>query len=313
MSAAVTAIIVHWNQPESCLATVERFTALPEVASVIVVDNGSTEEHLDSLRKGLGSGVTLLEVGYNSGFGPAANHGWEYWLATATTEWSAIAPHDAIPASNTLSLMLEAADERMPSPGLLSADVGDGASPVVDHVFGPITRPSNVSTGFEPVDYPHGTLMMGSRRCLEEIGLFDERYFAYCEEADLGLRAKAAGFEVGLVRGALVTNPQVNSPAPLVDYLKERNTVLLVADHFGRRKALLRFALTLWHFGLGIVAPSRRGEYWSTRARVLAIRDIIRRSWGPPPPSLRGSTQRSSWLGARSSSMISRLPRSYVR
>jgi len=170
--------------------------------------------------------------------------------------------------------------------GLLSADVGDGQAPFVDHVFGPITRPATSTNAVEIVDYPHGTLMLASRTCLTAIGLFDERFFAYCEEADLGLRAQAAGFDVGLVRGARVVNPHVNTPSPIVDYLQERNTVLLVGKHFGRRKAAMRFALTVWQLGRGIVQPSSRAPYWNADARRRAIVDIVRRRWGKPAPSL---------------------------
>lgn len=291
MEASVVVVIVHWNQPDPCVATVARFTALPEVESVIVVDNGSSEENRRHLRAELPNDVELIEVGYNSGFGPAANRGWQSWLdRPSPTPWAALAPHDAIPSSDTLTKILHAASTQ-PRAGLVSADVGDGARPEVDHVFGPITRQAQVAEGWEDVDYPHGTLMLASRECLQTIGLFDERYFAYCEEADLGLRATDAGFDVGLVRGARVVNPQVNSPTAAVDYLKERNTILLMADHFGRRKAAMRFVLTLAQFVSGLVAPSRRGEYWSTRARILAIRDIVRSRWGKPPESLFATAQ----------------------
>ena len=127
---------------------------------------------------------------------------------------------------------------------------------------------------------------MASRTCLDQIGLFDERYFAYCEEADLGLRAKKAGFEVGLVRGATVRNPTVSTAAPVADYLMERNTVLLVAEHFGRRKAALRFLLMVGHLVGGSIMPSRRNPYWSSQARRRAIVDVTRRRWGSPPQSL---------------------------
>ncbi len=285
-------IIVHWNQPDHCIATVASFEALSEVESVVVVDNGSTIENQHRLRAGLSSAVEVIDVGHNSGFGPAANRGWESWLdGPSSTRWVALAPHDALPLKDTLSRMFDAASTQ-PRPGLLSADVGDGARPEVDHVFGPITRQGQEADGWEDVDYPHGTLMLASRECLREVGLFDERYFAYCEEADLGLRAREAGFNVGLVRGARVENPQVNSPTAAVDYLKERNTILLMAEHFGRRKAAMRFALTLAQFAIGLVATSRRGEYWSTRGRILAIRDVVLRRWGEPPAELFAPVER---------------------
>lgn len=286
MEPCITAIIVHWDQPDACRTTVAAFLDIAEVESVIVVDNGSTPQNLERLRCTLPDRAELIEVGRNSGFGPAANRGWERWLARSeTTEWSTLAPHDALPQPGTITKML-AAGNALDRPGLLSADVGDGEAPFVDHVFGPITTPASTTDGFERVDYPHGTLMLASRACLTSVGLFDERYFAYCEEADLGLRAIAAGFDVGLVRGARVVNPQVNSPSPAVDYLKERNTVLLVNDHFGTGKAAMRFGLMLWQFARGCISSTQRGEYWSSRGRLLAIRDVLRRRWGPPPDEL---------------------------
>jgi GT2 family glycosyltransferase len=128
--------------------------------------------------------------------------------------------------------------------------------------------------------------MLARRDCLAQVGLFDERYFAYCEEADLALRARAAGWEVGVVRGALIRNTDVGSHEAIVDYLQLRNTLLLVREHFGRYPAFIRFVLGLWHLGSGLIAPSRRGPYYDPRARVLALADHLRRRYGPPPASL---------------------------
>lgn len=283
MARRATVILVHWNQPSACARTVERFVQDPLVDRVIVVDNGSTSANRELLEDLRGPQVAILDVGFNSGFGPAANRGWEVWLADeAGTEWSILAPHDALADVGTIAQMFSAIDQH-PNAGLLSADVGDGMRPFVDHVFGPILRPAAAESGYEPVDYPHGTLMMASRACLSAVGLFDERYFAYCEEADLGLRAKAAGFDVGLVRGAMVVNPNVGTPSPIVEYLMERNTILLVAVHFGKRKAALRFALMVWQLIRGVLQPRQRTPYWSARARALAIADVLRRRFGSPP------------------------------
>src|SRR3546814_11219572 len=82
--------------------------------------------------------------------------------------------------------------------------------------------------------------MFAHRTLLLEVGLFDERYFAYCEEADLALRAKAQGWETGLVRGAIVVNPHMGTPSRTVDYLQLRNTLLLVREHSGRYHATIR-------------------------------------------------------------------------
>jgi hypothetical protein len=126
-------------------------------------------------------------------------------------------------ADDCLGLILAAVDER-PRAGLACADFGDGATPIVDPYFGGILAPATVDEGWEPAGHPHGTLMFARRQMLEEVGLFDERYFAYCEETDLGLRAIAAGWEVGLVHGVMLRNPTMRSGSPVTDYLMHRNT-----------------------------------------------------------------------------------------
>ena len=85
------------------------------------------------------------------------------------------------------------------------------------------------------------------------------------------------------MRGAMVANPTVSTQSPVVEYLMERNTILLVAEHFGNRKAAMRFGLMLWQLVAGTLSPRRRTPYWSVRARQLAIADVVRWRFGPPP------------------------------
>src|SRR5690606_8973248 len=122
----------------------------------------------------------------------------------------------------------------------------------------------------------------------------DERYFAYCEEADLALRARAAGWEVGVVRGADVRNGDIGSHAAVIDYLQLRNTLLMVREHSGLYHASIRAILAVWHLVSGTLVPARRGPYWSPAARVQALVDAARGRYGPPPPRLAGPVMRSS-------------------
>jgi len=256
---------------------------------VLVVDNGSEPEALSRLRtasSAAGPPVEVIELGRNTGFGPAANVGFRRWLERGAGAWVALAPHDALPAPGTLKAMIATAEAR-PRAGLACADVGDGHVPVVDPYFGGMTVPATgTGAGWEPVDYPHGTLLIARRPCLAEIGLFDERYFAYCEEADLGLRARAAGWEVGLVRGARVTNPTMRSGSPAVDYLMHRNTLLLVREHSGRYHAGIRFVIAGWQLARGLVQPSSRPLLFSATGRARGMLDFLLGRYGPPPASL---------------------------
>jgi GT2 family glycosyltransferase len=291
----VTVVLVHWNQPDRCAATIEAFRSQGLRIAIVVVDNGSDAADFGRLREVVAAAnagraadedeVQLIPLGTNTGFGPAANVGFRHFLTEGQGEWVALAPHDALPQPGTLRRVIEAA-EAQPKVGLACADVGDGETPVVDPYFGGMTKPAEVADGWEDADYPHGTLLVARRACLDEIGLFDERYFAYCEEADLGLRATAAGWGVGLVRGARVVNPSMRSGSPVTDYLMQRNTLLLVLDHSGPYHAFIRFNIAGFQLVRGLVQPSSRAWLFSAKGRAWAMFDFVRGHFGVPPAAL---------------------------
>lgn len=290
-------VILHWNRPERCVSTVERFLTQQVNCGVrvLVVDNGSSADALAAVRRGVPHGVEVLALDRNRGFGPGANAGFRHVLANwpaAGCDWLALAPHDAEPEPGCLDRMLGAVQDR-PRAGLACADLDDGMTPVVDPYFGGILVPAAVAEGWEPAGHPHGTLMLVRRRLLADVGLFDERYFAYCEEADLALRATAAGWETGLVRGAVVRNPDLGTQVPVIEYLQLRNTLLLVREHSGSYHATIRTLLALWQVAAGLLRASSRGPYWDPRARVRALLDDARRRYGPPPASLTRRVSRS--------------------
>jgi hypothetical protein len=59
-----------------------------------------------------------------------------------------------------------------------------------------------------------------------------------------------------------------------------------VREHSGHYHAAIRLLMALGQVAAGLVAPSRRGPYWSPRARLRAIADHLCRRYGPPPSRL---------------------------
>jgi GT2 family glycosyltransferase len=283
----LTVVVVHRNRADRARATLAALRAQTVPTRLVVVDAGSDGAARDLVAAMVAerAGDVFLPHDQNLGFGPGANVGLRHWLDSGAGEWVALCPHDALPAPDCIEGLLHAIAPR-PRAGLASADVGDGLSPVVDRYFGTLFRPGAVTEGWEPVDYPHGTLLFARRACLEDVGLFDERYFSYCEEADLGLRARARGWEIGLVRGARVTNPDLSASVAVVDYLQLRNTLLLTREHFGRYALVIRFTTAVLQLLSQTLRPARRPLVFSSRARVLALRDQLRGCYGPPPAGL---------------------------
>ena len=288
MTAAgpLAVVIVHRGRPRELAATVAAFRdAGPDLpVEIVVVDNASSAEVLAGLAASLPVEVTVLSLGANTGFGPGANAGIR-WALERGHELVAVAPHDALPDPGCLAALVAAMGER-PRAGLVSADVGDGHRPYVDPYFGGITLPRTREEGWEDCHYPHGTLLVARRACLEQVGLFDERYFAYCEEADLGLRARRAGWQVGIVHGARVRNPGMSVATDATDYLMSRNTLLLVREHSGRYHAFVRAVLLVVQIVGGTLRPASRPWIFSARGRTWALVDHVRRRYGPPPQRL---------------------------
>lgn len=279
-------VLVHWNQPERLAATVAAFRASRDVdVRITVVDNGSDPAAVAAVQS-IDGIDRLIAAGGNVGFGPGANLGFEAFLDDPDDgDYVALAPHDALPAPDCLARITTELDARSGA-GLACADYGDGATPVVDPYFGGIPAAATVEEGWEPAGYPHGTLLVARRDCLADVGLFDERYFSYCEEAELGVRAARAGWEVGLVRGAMVRNPELHGALPVVSYLQLRNTLLLVRETSGWYHAFIRFQLAALQLGVGLVAPSRRDPYWHVEGRLRGMADFLRGRFGPPPADL---------------------------
>ena len=213
MPTAAHLVVVHRDRGAVCRQTVERFLAQADL-TVTVVDNGSEPAELADLRDGLSGDVEVVEAGSNLGFGPGANVGLKRWLA-GPHEICLLAPHDARPLDGTVRRLLEEMRAR-PSAGLACADVGDGEVPRIQPYLGPHRRARlRGADGWEEADYPHGTLMALRRECLH-------RRRRHCSTSATSPTARRrtwasgprrAGWEVGLVRGALVDNPESGSEA----------------------------------------------------------------------------------------------------
>ncbi|HLI23614.1 MAG TPA: glycosyltransferase, partial [Acidimicrobiales bacterium] len=237
--------------------------------------------------RSLAPGVEIVSTGRNLGFGPGANVGLRRWLEAGTSEWAAVAPHDGAPQPGCLQRLLAEVSSRS-EVGLVSAEFGAGYEylPVFDKVLGAFYLPRAAGDGWEETDYAHGTLLLARRAALEQVGLFDERYFAYCEEADLGIRARRAGWKVGIVWGAVVTNQELPS-GPVADYLQVRNTLLLIKEAHGAYFAGWRSALALAHLAMTAArdpatAPAR------VRLHGGAVVDFWRGRFGAPPSWVSG-------------------------
>ena len=223
-------------------AELSRFVDTLAAASVrrvelVVVDNGD-DQSLSRPACAAGGG-RLLVTGANLGYGRAANLG----AAGSGAPWLVVANSDIEWYPGSLDELIDAGD-RMPAAGSLGPQVRspDGtvypsarALPSLTQGAGhallarvwptnPWTRAyqrSHEDTGRQrAAGWLSGSCLLLRRAAFEQVGGFDERYFMFFEDVDLGDRLGRAGWTNVYVPTARVTHvggtSWRSSPAPMI-------------------------------------------------------------------------------------------------
>lgn len=279
----ISLFVVHWNQPGECIATVRRLQAQQVELKVVIVDNASAPDAYQLLRTELDHNIEIVRLDENKGWGPALNIALANWLRSEQNPYCLISAHDAEPAQNCIKLLLLAM-ERDSRVAIVCPQYPDSTVPHFSCKRGVYQdRGVPLANGAsELVDVPHGTLMLVRRDCLSEIGLFDERYFAYGDEHELGMRARRRGWKIALVWGAVVANRGTWTPSPWRSYLFTRNSLLLVHDYCGRLSAWARAGLILINTVRLLILPPNQGFAFSPRARWQGVSAYFAGRYGRP-------------------------------
>ena len=204
--ADVAVVVPNWNGARflgDCLQSLTRQSA---PAWIIVVDGGSTDGSRELISERFGE-VTVVALDGNPGFAGAVNRGIELALA-GSAEFVALLNNDAVADPDWLARLLVAARSH-PEAGTVTSKLllsdrfhidstGDFYSSwgwayprgrdEVDH--GQYDDPR-----FREVFCGSGGASLYRTAMLKEVGLFDEDYFAYLEDQDLGFRAQLMGWK----------------------------------------------------------------------------------------------------------------------
>ena len=209
------AIVLSWNGRDDtleCLAALGKVTDPP--IRLVCVDNGSTDGTVEAVRDRHPE-AQLIENGRNLGFAGGCNAGIR-WALDQGAEWVVLVNNDATVAPDAIAGFAGAAEQHggagVMAGKLYFADrpdriwyAGDRFLPWLGYSGrhrGEGRRDGPHYDVIEPTDRASGALMAVSRAAFEKVGLLDEDLFAYVEDVDLSLRARAAGFELLFVPGA---------------------------------------------------------------------------------------------------------------
>lgn len=213
MTTHVAVIIINYNSGmllDKCLRHLRAQTRRPEC--VIVVDNASNDGSVDELECNYPE-VDLVQLDRNLGFAAANNLA---ALRAEDMEWFALLNPDAFPEPMWLERLLTAArvHPECASFGarLVNArdpDRLDGTGDVY-HVSGLTWRrdhgkPIGAGAGEGgEIFAPCAAAALYRRSAFFEAGGFDENYFCYFEDVDLGFRQRLLGYGCRYVPDAIV-------------------------------------------------------------------------------------------------------------
>jgi GT2 family glycosyltransferase len=223
----ISIIIVNWNTKDllrNCLNSI--YGTVQGIAlEIIVVDNASHDGSVAMLREEFPQ-VNVIENKENRGFGAANNQAFgimkgRYALLLNTD--TVLKEHAVYELFSFMETHPEAA---LACGQLLNADGSKQNSianfpdlltlflntPLLEYLF-PKRYPSKRYNYKGPieVDSGIGACLLVRKQAIDEVGMFDERYFFFFEETDWALQMKTAGWKIYHVPSAFIYHLQGQS------------------------------------------------------------------------------------------------------
>jgi len=317
----VCAVVVNYRQAALTLRCVERLRrSRYERLHIVVVDNGSADGSATRLRTELPAlppahspnanaagqhpgcnpavSIELVEQAHNLGFAAGANAGIRRALGLGAAMVWLLTP-DVLVEPHTLPQMVRAMGGD-PQLGICGPVICAGSRAIIGCRLWPrlgyyarlqtvCSRDLSGLPARLPTDYVDGGCMLLRARMLREIGTLSEDFFLYYEDAELGLRARRAGWKLALMGTARAYTRPLEEPRNDRTFYMARSSLRLARreKRYLLRTAvrhLLQAAWQAWRH----LNPLDRG----TKARQHGI--------SPPDHVRAAEVLRATWRGLRS-------------
>jgi GT2 family glycosyltransferase len=314
---SITVIVVNWNNREllrECLFSLRRQTY--RNFHVIVVDNGSIDESLEMLDSEFGGFAYIITNSRNHGFCRAVNQA----IRASKSDYVALLNNDAEADPVWLEAMVQAI-ERTDEVGMVACKILKYDQPNVIDKVGHLIYPDgqNRGRGTDQIDhgqfdeeeealFPDGCAALYRRAVFQTAGMFDEDFFAYGDDAELGLRARLAGWKAVYAPRAKAYHHHsqtLGAYSPEKIFFVERNRIWLAvklfplpvlllnpyyagarflagvaasvlrkgpAGSFSREYSLVRLIWTIFHADLAALA--RLPQMWRKRLAIKSTQKL---------------------------------------
>lgn len=201
----VYVVVLNWNGKDFIQECLESLQKQSYKADIIVVDNGSIDGSVKVIEKKYPK-IHLIKESKNHGFAGGVNIGIKHAM-DRDADAIALFNNDAVADEKWLeSLVIALKDE--PKTGIVTSKLMQIDKIYLDSTgdfyttWGmpfPRGRNQKAKDNFEKKEFIFGASGGASLykvKMIQEIGLFDEDFFAYLEDVDISFRAQLAGWQV---------------------------------------------------------------------------------------------------------------------
>jgi GT2 family glycosyltransferase len=290
MRAQVSVVILNWNglrYLERCLTSLQAQTFTD--FEVILVDNGSTDGSVEWVRERFPD-VRLICNESNVGFAAGNNQA----IRASQAEYVVTLNNDTHVEPLWLGALVGAA-EGAPTVGMCASKMLFADRPETINSTGISMDPVGIAwdrRGGEPDDAAYAEAETGPaevfgpcagaalyrRAMLDQIGLFDEGFFAYLEDVDLAWRARLAGWRCLTVPSARVYHVHSatgREGSPFKSRLLGRNKVWTIAKNYSSgRLALYLPLIILYDVAASLYALVARRDVYALLGRLEGIKGL---------------------------------------
>ena len=308
-------IVLNYNCAQDTLACLEnlRQAACGEMR-IWVVDNASADGSADTIPSKLREGEVWLPTGHNLGYAGGNNAGIREALRWGA-DYALVVNPDCRVEQGFLRHLVRAL-EAQPWVGAACPKVLDRGTGRVQSLGGTFSlwtgRAARRFLGavdgspgtetWKAVDFPIGACVLFKRTFLEEVGLFNEAYFLYYEDTEMGLRARSEGWTTLAIPQSRVSHGDTTSGHfgnPVVSFHGTRNQAWVVRQ-YGR----------VWHRAtfFAICFLFR----WPLRFATRLLAGKFRAAWAAVRGAAAGAVSGGWQIGSHLSIPIQGRPRAEV-
>lgn len=293
--AKVAVVIVNYNGLRDTLECIDSLLRVdyPNI-EIIVVDNGSTDMSLQTLRALKQPSLILLETHRNLGFSGGNNVGIQRALAD-DCQYVLLLNNDAVIHASAIRILVNSFATN-PRLGVAQGKIYKFSQPDCIWNLGSTVAFGGAwmrAIGARQIDrgqftqnlrigYASGCMLFTSRTLLEKVGLLEDEFFFQCEDSDLGIRAWSNGFEVVCLPAAQAWHKVGGSAGRSLHlYYTSRNRLLLIKRHSRSFMRLLNIAVHLGvSFAKLVYVAVRERNLRDASAIVFGIVDGLRGRFG---------------------------------